>query len=49
MNSDPLLPGWGEGAAKTAILDFVESVTGPGASYLPPPERIATFDNDGTL
>jgi len=49
MDSDQLLPSWGEGAARTAILEFVESVTGPGASCVPPPERIATFDNDGTL
>jgi phosphoserine phosphatase len=49
MNSDELLPSWNEGAAKTAILGFVESVSRPGASYVPPPERIAAFDNDGTL
>jgi phosphoserine phosphatase len=30
-------------------VEFVASVTGPGASYVPPAERIATFDNDGTL
>jgi phosphoglycolate phosphatase-like HAD superfamily hydrolase len=49
MNSDDLLPSWNLGAAKSAVLEFVESVTGPGASYVPPAERIATFDNDGTL
>ena len=44
-----MLPSWREGAAKSAVLEFVASVTGPGASYVPPAERIATFDNDGTL
>jgi hypothetical protein len=29
MNGNDLLPGWRDGAAKTAILDFAESVTGP--------------------
>jgi phosphoglycolate phosphatase-like HAD superfamily hydrolase len=49
MNGDDLLPSWNEGATKAAILEFVESVTRPGASYVPPADRIATFDNDGTL
>jgi phosphoserine phosphatase len=49
MNSDELLPSWSQGDAKSAVLEFVESVSRPGASYVPPPERIATFDNDGTL
>jgi len=49
MNSDELLPSWSPGDAKSAILEFVESVTRPGASYVPHPERIAAFDNDGTL
>ncbi|MBO9515189.1 MAG: haloacid dehalogenase-like hydrolase [Variovorax sp.] len=46
---DPL-PSWNEGPAKTAIVNFVGDATregGPG--YVPPAERIATFDNDGTL
>ena len=46
--TDPL-PSWSEGVAKTAILEFVGSVTRPGASYVPPTDRIAAFDNDGTL
>jgi phosphoserine phosphatase len=49
MNGNELLPSWKEGSAKTAILEFVESIIRPGASYVPPPERIAAFDNDGTL
>jgi len=47
--SDPL-PSWNEGPTKKAIGDFVERVTKEGSSdFLPAPERIATFDNDGTL
>ena len=46
---DPL-PSWNEGAAKRSILDFVARATTPGgAEWVPLPERIATFDNDGTL
>ncbi len=47
--ADPL-PSWNEGAAKQAILTFVASVTREGsADFVPLPQRIATFDNDGTL
>ncbi len=47
--SDPL-PSWNEGATKKSITDFVARVTTPGgADFVPPAERIATFDNDGTL
>jgi phosphoglycolate phosphatase-like HAD superfamily hydrolase len=46
---DPL-PSWNEGAARTAIISFVERVTKEGsADFVPVPERIAVFDNDGTL
>jgi hypothetical protein len=44
------LASWNEGETKAAIVDFVERVTtesGPG--FVSPVERIATFDNDGTL
>ena len=45
-----MLPSWNEGAAKQAILNFVAAVTREGsADFVPPAERIATFDNDGTL
>lgn len=45
-----LLPSWSEGAAKRAVIDFVDRVTKEGsADFVPPAERIATFDNDGTL
>ena len=44
------LPSWNDGAAKSAILDFVARVTNQGETdFVPPGERIATFDNDGTL
>jgi phosphoglycolate phosphatase-like HAD superfamily hydrolase len=44
------LPSWNDTAPKRAIVAFVERVTRPGsAEFVPPPERIATFDNDGTL
>ncbi len=46
---DPL-PSWNEGAARQAIVAFVEKVTKEGsADYVPERERIAVFDNDGTL
>jgi len=44
------LPSWTAGEAKTRIVDFVESVTNPaGTTYVPPADRVAVFDNDGTL
>ena len=47
---DGLLPSWNDGAAKSAILDFVARVTEQGGTeFVPPAGRIATFDNDGTL
>jgi phosphoserine phosphatase len=49
VNGSEVLPSWREGAAKTAILEFVDAVTQSGASYVAPPDRVATFDNDGTL
>jgi len=49
VTSDPL-PSWNDGPNKRAILDFVASVTTPGsANFVPQEERVATFDNDGTL
>jgi hypothetical protein len=47
--ADDPLPSWREGAVKHGILDFVERATTPGRDFVPEPERIATFDNDGTL
>jgi len=44
------LPSWEDGAAKQQIIEFVNSVTAlDSTDYVPPSERIATFDNDGTL
>jgi phosphoglycolate phosphatase-like HAD superfamily hydrolase len=46
---DPL-PSWNDSGARTAILSFVERVTRQGGpEFVPVPERIAVFDNDGTL
>ncbi len=49
MEQPAALPSWNDGPAKTAILDFVRGVTTPGDGFVPPADRIATFDNDGTL
>ncbi|NBC40933.1 haloacid dehalogenase-like hydrolase [Corallococcus exiguus] len=49
LAADPL-PSWNDGPVKQSVIDFVTRATtegGPG--YIPPEERIATFDNDGTL
>src|SRR5208283_4456254 len=47
--TDPL-PSWNDGPAKDAILKFVRATTDPSSPDLvPPEERIATFDQDGTL
>lgn len=49
LAADPL-PSWRDGATRNAIVDFVERVTDPdSAGFVPPAERIATVDNDGTL
>ena len=46
---DPL-PSWNDGPAKKSITEFVAKVTKEGSpDFVPPEERIATFDNDGTL
>ncbi len=47
--ADPL-PSWNDGAAKEAIVAFVKVTTTKGSpKFVPPAERIAVFDNDGTL
>lgn len=47
--ADPL-PSWNNGKSKQSIIEFVEKVTNKGSpDFVPPEERIATFDNDGTL
>jgi hypothetical protein len=46
---DPL-PSWNDGAARRRIVEFVTKVTRPGSpEFVPAAERIAVFDNDGTL
>jgi phosphoglycolate phosphatase-like HAD superfamily hydrolase len=51
LRAEPdLLPSWNDGARKQAIQSFVTAVTREGgADYVAPAERIAVFDNDGTL
>lgn len=50
LAADAPLPSWNEGETKTAILQFVKKVTSKDSpDYVPPAERIATFDNDGCL
>jgi phosphoglycolate phosphatase-like HAD superfamily hydrolase len=49
LDGDPL-PSWNDGAVKQSIIAFVEKVTEEGSpEFVPPVERIAVFDNDGTL
>ena len=48
--ADDPLPSWNDSAAKRSIVGFVEKVTKPGSpDFVRVPERIAVFDNDGTL
>lgn len=45
-----VLPSWADGEARSAIVDFVTAVTTEGGpDYVVPADRLATFDNDGTL
>ncbi|MEO0652215.1 MAG: HAD family hydrolase [Planctomycetota bacterium] len=47
---DPGLPSWSDGATKASIVEFVEAVTDPRSrDFVAPEERLAVFDNDGTL
>ena len=44
------LPSWNDGPAKSAIMEFVQATTDKSSSkFVPPAERIASFDQDGTL
>lgn len=48
--ADDPLPSWNTGTAKAAIIDYVKKVTTPGSpDFVPEADRIAVFDNDGTL
>jgi phosphoserine phosphatase len=49
MEDDGVLSSWNDGATKQAILGFVDRATTKGSDFVPPSDRIATFDNDGTL
>jgi phosphoserine phosphatase len=48
QGADPL-PSWNDGATKQSITNFVARVTTQGPDFVPADQRIATFDNDGTL
>ncbi|NRB38954.1 MAG: haloacid dehalogenase-like hydrolase [Pseudomonadales bacterium] len=43
------LPSWAEGESRQSLIDFVQAVTTEGKDFVPVAQRIATFDNDGTL
>jgi len=50
VRASDVLPSWNQGPAKQSIIDFVNRVTQAGSKdFVAPEERIATFDNDGTL
>lgn len=50
LHADEILPSWNEGPAKQSVVTFVHKVTTEGGpDYVKPDERIAVFDNDGTL
>jgi phosphoglycolate phosphatase-like HAD superfamily hydrolase len=50
VQAEDFLPSWNAGPSKEAIVQFVETVTTVGdRGFVPPAERIAVFDNDGTL
>ena len=50
LHAEDPLPSWRDGEVKQSIVQFVDRVTTPGAvDFVPPPQRVAVFDNDGTL
>jgi phosphoserine phosphatase len=49
MAHEELLASWVEGPTRSAVVDFVDSVTSDGPHAVPPAERIMVTDNDGTL
>ena len=50
VQADDALPSWNDGKARQSIVAFVKKVTQPGSpDFVPVTERIAVFDNDGTL
>jgi phosphoglycolate phosphatase-like HAD superfamily hydrolase len=50
VTAQQILPSWNDGGAKASVIDFVTKVTKPGSpDFVPSDQRIATFDQDGTL
>jgi phosphoglycolate phosphatase-like HAD superfamily hydrolase len=49
ISNEDTLKSWNDGPAKQSILDFLKSSTQAGPNYVKPADRVATFDNDGTL
>src|SRR4051794_12866867 len=50
LSTEDPLPSWNDGEVKKAIINYVNNVTNAaGAGFIPVADRIATFDNDGTL
>ncbi|MGY3551955.1 HAD family hydrolase [Williamsia sp. R60] len=47
--TETILQSWTDGAVKRAIIDFVTAAVTPGGDFVPKRDRIAAFDNDGTL
>jgi hypothetical protein len=49
MANEEMLESWSDGVARHAIVEFVDAVTRDGPDHVAPEERVAVFDNDGTL
>ncbi|WP_018970433.1 HAD family hydrolase [Rubritalea marina] len=50
VHANPILPSWADGAARANVLQFIDKVTDKSnADYVKPTDRVAVFDNDGTL
>ena len=49
ISNEDALETWNDGPIKQSILDFLKSSIEEGPNYVKPADRIATFDNDGTL
>ncbi|MFD7396841.1 HAD family hydrolase [Streptomyces virginiae] len=47
--TEQVLASWNQGPARRAVLDYVHGATTPSEAFVEPADRIATFDNDGTL
>jgi hypothetical protein len=47
--TNDILPSWNDGATRQALIEFVREVAEDGPDFVQPEDRIATFDNDGTL